>query len=346
MSVSLAIIQPQVSIVIDGEDPQVLTAIDADTLNGVTAGATGLLLLATATAGAARTVLGVDSDDAVTFGALTAPSLRASTSGGLLLLSSNGTTVATIGAGPGTGVTFAGGVNMQALGCTTAVIGTDPVGSELLRFTGSQRITGNIVCAGGDGTGLQFSDGGGTYRTRYSGDPDYTKVASPDGIYRIYFANAATYHDSALHQLRGYAGGSTATVIGNTDPGGSELLRVGGAVTAAGAFRSTAANLVSAPNQAILDFLLGARVQSFGADASTYGTISFIQRSSDASLARTQGKLNADGSWVLGTDPGGSELLRVGGTARFGGKITTVSAVPGSFADLAAVQTWLAAQFT
>jgi hypothetical protein len=125
MSVSLAIIQPQVSIVIDGEDPQVLTAIDADTLNGVTAGATGLLLLATATAGAARTVLGVDSDDAVTFGALTAPSLRASTSGGLLLLSSNGTTVATIGAGPGTGVTFAGGVNMQALGCTTVTASGD-----------------------------------------------------------------------------------------------------------------------------------------------------------------------------------------------------------------------------
>jgi hypothetical protein len=48
---------------------------------------------------------------------------------------------------------------------------------------------------------------------------------------------------------------------------------------------------------------------------------------------------------IVGTDPGGSELLRVGGTARFSGKITTVSAVPASFADLAAVRTWLAAQF-
>mgnify|MGYP006863137355 CR=1 FL=1 len=52
------------------------------------------------------------------------------------------------------------------------------------------------------------------------------------------------------------------------------------------------------------------------------------------------------GNVIIGTDPGGSEKLRVGGTARFSGKITTVSVVPASFADLAAVRTWLAANFT
>jgi hypothetical protein len=60
---------------------------------------------------------------------------------------------------------------------------------------------------------------------------------------------------------------------------------------------------------------------------------------------RFQDDVNVVGDLIIGTDPGGSERLRVGGTASFSGKIKTVSEVPASFADLAAVRTWLAAQF-
>jgi hypothetical protein len=58
------------------------------------------------------------------------------------------------------------------------------------------------------------------------------------------------------------------------------------------------------------------------------------------------GWLAAAGAIFGSSDPGGSETLRVNGTGKFTGKITTVSAVPASFADLAAVRTWLATQFT
>jgi hypothetical protein len=65
----------------------------------------------------------------------------------------------------------------------------------------------------------------------------------------------------------------------------------------------------------------------------------------DTGLVRLPKDVNVVEDLIVGTDPGGSQRLRVGGTARFSGKITTVSAVPASFADLAAVRTWLAAQF-
>jgi hypothetical protein len=231
MGVSLSIIQPQVSIVIDGEDPQVLAAIDADTLNGVTAGTTGLLLLATATAGAARTVLGVDSDDAVTFGALTAPSVQATASGGLLLKNSSGTTVATIGAGPGTGTTLAGAL----------------------------ALSGSITGA--------------------------TTIAASAGI-------------------------TSATNVIGTDPGGSELLRVGGAIRA--------------------------------------GTV-VINGNDQFTEIQEAGVTKAYTQWINASNR--VDHYSVGSHRFIGGvivlsKITTVSAVPGSFASLADVQTWLAAQFT
>jgi hypothetical protein len=64
----------------------------------------------------------------------------------------------------------------------------------------------------------------------------------------------------------------------------------------------------------------------------------------DNTAATKRVTLDSTGSVIIGT-LSGSELLRVGGTAKFSGKITTVSAVPGSFTTLADVQTWLAANF-
>ena len=62
------------------------------------------------------------------------------------------------------------------------------------------------------------------------------------------------------------------------------------------------------------------------------GTFSFLN-SSDA-LATLHSAVA-----IIGTDPGGSEILRVGGKARL------TATVPASFASLAAVQTWLASVF-
>jgi len=71
--------------------------------------------------------------------------------------------------------------------------------------------------------------------------------------------------------------------------------------------------------------------------------------------AITLGRENSVGSWIQSYGPSAVETLRLnplggsvacGGALTVSGKITTVSAVPASFADLAAVRTWLAAQFT
>jgi len=62
-----------------------------------------------------------DASLSVAAGVVTgAVSIRASGSDGLALINSTGTTVATIGAGPGTGTTFAGGVNAAAITSTSA----------------------------------------------------------------------------------------------------------------------------------------------------------------------------------------------------------------------------------
>lgn len=64
MAVSISLIQPQVTIEIDGEDPQVLAAVDADTINARTPGATGLDLLETSTPEEVRDILDItDSEE-------------------------------------------------------------------------------------------------------------------------------------------------------------------------------------------------------------------------------------------------------------------------------------------
>ena len=111
------------------------SGLDADLLRGVTPDATGLALLPTATAAAARTVLELATTDTPAFAGLLAPYLRATTSGGLLLENNTGGDVALLGAGGSQGATFYGQINGTAL-----VLGTDPGGSELLRVGGTTRI--------------------------------------------------------------------------------------------------------------------------------------------------------------------------------------------------------------
>jgi hypothetical protein len=92
---------------------------------------------------------------------VTLASIQAATSAGLAIKSSNGTTVATIGAGPGTGVTFAGGVNAQAIAGTTLTAGVHLIengaDSNSLSIRGGNATISLIQYAGSTGTILGYA---------------------------------------------------------------------------------------------------------------------------------------------------------------------------------------------
>jgi len=143
---------------------------------------------------------------------------------------------------------------------------------------------------------------------------------------------------------------ATGALIVGTDPGGTELLRVGGGGLVGGVVlkdaRVTATNGLFADSSAYVFADTAGGIVYFNADANDF--IAYARSTNRWGLyigGAEKVAIDSSGALIVGTDPGGTELLRVGGTARFGGKITTVSAVPASFADLAAVRTWLAAQF-
>lgn len=69
----------------------------------------------------------------------------------------------------------------------------------------------------------------------------------------------------------------------------------------------------------------GARLIATGPDTSTRGVIRLVVASSNASLYETPVTINADASISIGADPGGSDLLRVGGTVRISPSANTTS---------------------
>lgn len=113
-----------------------------------------------------------------------------------------------------------------------------------------------------------------------------------------------------------FAGAKTFTeVIIGTDPGGSELLRVGGAIYArniaaygqtsgGSATESVASGFFSNP-------ALAGRGVAVGYDSSV--DIGFIQARHNGTGVKSLYLQPQGGSVIIGTDPGGSELLRVGG---------------------------------
>jgi hypothetical protein len=77
LNVSIVVVQPVVTVVIDGAPAVLIPSVDATTVNGVTPGTTGLAVLATETAAAARAVLGV-TDTTTTLASALAQSVRQS----------------------------------------------------------------------------------------------------------------------------------------------------------------------------------------------------------------------------------------------------------------------------
>ena len=145
-------------------------------------------------------------------------------------------------------------------------------------------------------------------------------------------ANQVAYW-SAGTTLTGSSGltfNGTNLVVGS-DPGGSELLRVGGSIRASG---TTHAFGVVATTGATLLVVDGGNSGTNGGSATYYRQNGVSQVAIGNYSAVIGGAYDArgviyapqglavnptSGAVTVGTDPGGSELLRVGGTTRFGG---------------------------
>lgn len=133
-----------------------------------------------------------------------------------------------------------------------------------------------------------------------SGEFRHTAGYSTYGGYHTFFTNGV---QRALIDSNGVVALETATAPGT--PGSNQVLigggqiKTAGAATFSGAVSTTGANLVTAANQAVFDFLAGARIQSYGADAGTYGTISLVQRTSTGT-SRIPLAINADGTLTFG----------------------------------------------
>lgn len=151
-------------------------------------------------------------------------SITASTSAGLLLKNVGGTTVATIGAGGGTGVTLAGGLNITgALGGVTTLTASSTITGSAITASPASSVAGitattpttssvsRVVLAntGASGREYHISVAGSTFGAPYSGS--------------LYF------FDVTASALRGYLDSSGSWILGS-DPGGSGLLRVGGSI--------------------------------------------------------------------------------------------------------------------
>lgn len=124
-------------------------------------------------------------------------------------------------------------------------------------------------------------------------------------------------------KIPGYGLSADGPVVVGVDPGGAELLRVGGSARL-GALRvvHTAQPLILENNAAagVVSFLQlirnGVTAGYVGVDASDNPTLN----RGDGASALTVDRLT--GAVVFGTDPGGTELLRVGGAARLSGPVT------------------------
>ena len=168
---------------------------------------------------------------------------------------------------------------------------------------------------------------------------------------------------------------ATSFVIG-TDPGGSDLLRVGGGIQASGQIKNSYLCLngnsleeytingvtdvaisyggydggtTQFRNFTVYDGRGGPAFQIIGStkvatfSAGVTCTTLTASGGTMTALSSTQ-VIAAEGKIRCGNTSATS--IQTEGGVTVGARITTVSAVPGSFADLAAVRTWLAANFT
>lgn len=211
---------------------------------------------------------------------------------------------------------------------TSFVLGTDPGGSELLRIGGSLRVQ-NIVLSGGDtisrvvNTGVTVIYGGisagGNVRVFGS-----THASQANDVeFRVGGNVVGAWDDSVTSWLHPT---TTSFVIGS-DPGGSDLLRVGGNARIANIrLSSTDASIFNNAATGTSRFSGGSSGDN-GGNIKGYGE-SHASQANDIELRRgstivamwddsvTSWLHPTTTSFVIGTDPGGSEMVRVTGSIR------------------------------
>ena len=192
----------------------------------------------------------------------------------------------------------------------SGVFGTDPGGNSPLRVGGDIRM-GTVLWSGGDAVD----------KLRFYFDNNNTYYRAPIGGH-VWQNNTATNMMSLTSA--GVLNVNSAVVIG-TDPGGTDTLRVAGNIRGAVANLSqvevtrdeTAYSLLGAVT--VKGMTNGNKRMVFGFD--TTNNTGYLQ----AFIAGDNLypiKINPNGgATIIGTDPGGTELLRVGGGARINGPL-------------------------
>lgn len=189
-------------------------------------------------------------------------------------------------------------------GTKQIVVGTDPGGSDLLRVGGNGKFSGLVEWGNGTIRGMA------TYGT-------YPVIGSQSNHNLGFITNG---------QTRGYFDTSGVLIIG-ADPGGFSGIRTNSNIFI-GAASSGAAQIALSGNAVSESVSL--IVQQ---DASNHG---FLFNKSNAPIYfgtnnSTRGYVTAGGDWIFGTDPGGSQLVRVGGAIRINS--TTMIATSTAFTD-------------
>jgi hypothetical protein len=142
----------------------------------------------------------------------------------------------------------------------------------------------------------------------------------------------ASQHHFYIASTLTFAMNAAGVVVG-TDPGGTDLLRIGGTVFAGGV--ATANITASGSNSGNLFIVnTGANARSWRIQNSTsVGAGAFVIQDSTAGLNRlvidTTGIVTLSVGAIVGTDPGGAALVRVGGNLQYNGNLFGGSAGAG-----------------
>lgn len=186
------------------------------------------------------------------------------------------------------------------------IIGNDPGGTTTLRVgvvaVSSTTIAAFINTGGGGTTGFYVQATGalgstGIVRISASGDANKRFILQ-------------TGNTDALEI------DPNGRVIIGTDPGGTNILRVGGSITASGNYRAGFGGGIGHSELTAGTTSFSGFVQFSGPNGTRIGYIGFGANTvtSDAgTIPYVAGTHAFTGNVVIGTDPGGSDLLRVGG---------------------------------
>jgi len=239
---------------------------------------------------------------------------------------------------------------------TAVVLGADPGGPALLRVGGAANIGGAITVAGAASVGGQLTANPGPVLIGPN-PPSGAQVLRVDGAANI--GGAMTVAGAAaLNGGLSVTGNASVTgtltsgalttnpgpVVIGPDPGGTQILRIGGPVNSSGNIQISRPGLAlmtvtssDATNYAAINFGLSSSSVGFiGADngslitGASLNDLSIRAETGSIRLAVNGGntmglQVAPSGAVILGTDPGGTDRLRVGGAIRLSSYIQLVN---------------------